>query len=137
NAAGPAGISVLFVVAFTPPWARPNPLPPSTRDPSHVPPKNTSDYTNFLKAAAQRYSPVGTKRPAGLRGSVREWEIWNEPNLFGFWTPPNATVYGNFLKASVVALRAVDSHAVVISGGMAPAANQFGNISPVSFVQGM
>ncbi len=137
NAAGADGIKVLFVAGFTPPWARPNPLPAGTGDPSHVAPAKTSDFTNFVTAAAQRYSPVGTKRPAGLKGSVRQWEIWNEPNLFGFWTPPNPTVYGNFLKASAIALKTVDPSAIVISGGMAPAANQYGNYSPVSFVQGL
>jgi hypothetical protein len=137
NSAHTAGLSVIFVPAFTPPWARPSPLPAGTVNPSHVPPVQTVDYTNFVAAAVSRYGPYGTQRPFGLKGFVRQWEIWNEPNLASFWNPTNATAYAVFLKASATAIKAADSGATVISGGMAPAIDGKGNFSATTGLNAM
>ncbi len=137
NAAAHFGIQVLFDMSFTPPWARPNPLPRGALDPSHVPPKHNQDFVHFAIAAAQRYSPNGKARPKGLVGSVNEWEIWNEPNLWGGWTPPDPARYGGFLRAVAVNIHKVNRNAVIISGGLAPAGNVNGNIAPANFVAGM
>jgi hypothetical protein len=137
NAAAANGLQILFNVSFTPPWARPNPLPAGTQDPSHVPPKHTNDFVRFAKAAMERYSPKGKQRVSGVIGTVSQWEIWNEPNIVGGWTPPNPVVYGTFLKNVVFGMRQVDKGATIISGGLAPAGDVGGNISPQEFVAGM
>ncbi len=137
NAAAANHITVLFDVSFTPPWARPNPLPPQTSDPSHVPPLHVADFVNFVRAAVQRYSPVGKKRVSTVYGTVSQWEIWNEPNLLGGWTPPDPARYGKFLKDTAFGIRQVDKKAIIISGGMAPAGNVGGNYAPPDFVKGM
>ncbi len=127
------GVDVLFVPGFTPPWARPNPLPAGTSNPSHVPPVHFVDYVNFVYEAAQRYSPSGPKRPSGFVGSVTKWEIWNEPNIVGFWNPVNPVRYGVFLAASATVIHWVEPTATVISGGLAPAGNINGNLAPDTF----
>jgi hypothetical protein len=137
NAASHFGLQLLFTVAYTPPWARPNPLPPGTLDPSHVPPVHLNDYITFVKAAVSRYSPRGRTRVPSVVGTVEDWEIWNEPNITGGWTPANPVTYGNFLKVVASRIHEMDRRAIVISGGMAPAITKGGNYSPADFVTGM
>lgn len=72
-------------------------------------------YTNFAKAAAERY-----------KGKGIIWEIWNEPNLDVFWNPaPNSTAYMNLLKSAVPAMKAADPSAIVVAPGVAYMANIF------------
>jgi hypothetical protein len=137
NAAAHFGIQVLFDVSFTPPWARPNPLPPGTQDPSHVPPLHINDFVRFANAAVNRYSPVGKAHPSTVVGSVNMWEIWNEPNLTGGWTPPDPVRYGNFLKTVAWSVRRIDHKMTIISGGMAPAGTVGGNYAPQDFIAKM
>ena len=127
------GVDVMFVPGFTPPWARPKVIPAGTTNASHVPPVHYSDYVNFVYEAAQRYSPNGAKRPEGFVGSVTKWEIWNEPNIVGFWNPVNPVRYATFLAASATVIHWVNPTATVISGGLAPAGNVNGNMAPDSF----
>ena len=65
---------------------------------------------------------------------MTDWEIWNEPNLIGFWNPPNATIYGALLKASALAIKRVSPQSRVISGGLAPAPDTWASIAPATFV---
>ena len=137
NAAAHFGITVLFTVAWTPPWARPNPLPKGVGDPSHVAPKNTSDYVRFVEAAVNRYSPVGKARVASVVGSVSQWEIWNEPNILSGFTPDDPVAYGALLAAAAKSIHQIDSNAIVVSGGMAPATTTSANWSPPDFINKM
>jgi len=134
NAASKFGIQILFDASFTPPWARPNPLPPGTQDPSHVPPKHIGDFARFIRAAVNRYSPKGHARVASVVGTVSNWEIWNEPNLVGGWTPPDPARYSKFLSDVQFVIRQIDKRATIISGGLAPAGNVNGNYAPQDFV---
>ncbi len=136
NVAHDAGVAVLFVPQFTPPWAEPKPLPPGSIE-SHVPPVHASDYANFVQAAVQRYSPVGKQRPPNVRGSVSLWELWNEPNIPGFWNPPDPAGYAALLRATAPAIKQIDPKATVISGGLAPAANKNKNIAPDTFLKAL
>jgi hypothetical protein len=96
-----------------------------------------NDFVRFAVAAVNRYSPVGKARVSSVVGTVSMWEVWNEPNLVGGWTPPDPVRYGNFLQAVQWSMRRVDPKAVIISGGMAPAGNVNGNYAPQNFVLGM
>jgi beta-xylosidase len=97
------GIQVLLVVGSTPRWAREVPGERSS-------PAGTSTFSAFLAAAVSRYRDKG----------VRTWEIWNEPNMNGFWPPtPDPVAYAGLLMAAYPAIKAVDPGATVLAGGLA------------------
>jgi hypothetical protein len=74
-------------------------------------PANMSQFATFCAAAVTRY-----------KDRVKHWEVWNEPNLHGFWWPtPNAVQFANMLKAVYPAVKAVDPSCVVILGGLSSA----------------
>lgn len=65
-----------------------------------------SPRTPEARAAFARFASVAARRYAG-RGIV--WEIWNEPNLTGYWTPrPDAAAYVALVAETAAALRAAD-----------------------------
>ncbi|MDP9166749.1 MAG: cellulase family glycosylhydrolase [Actinomycetota bacterium] len=104
------GMKVLAVVAFSPAWARPSATGPSATI-SHARPDQLSDFTDFARAAVQRYASQG----------VHSWEVWNEPNSGKFWPPrPDADEYGRMFREAAAAIHGVDSGATVLIGGLAP-----------------
>ncbi len=123
HAARAHGLNVVAIVAYTPAWAR----PAHTND--KTPPIDAADYARFAGAAAKRYAPLG----------VHDFQIWNEPNVMQFWWPhPNAARYTRLLIAAYAAIHAADHHAVVIAGGLAPAADvPWRSWSPYTFLDGM
>ncbi|HEY3834642.1 MAG TPA: Calx-beta domain-containing protein [Acidimicrobiia bacterium] len=137
DAAAHFGITILFTVAWTPPWARPSPLPKGVTDPSHAAPKKASDYVRFVDAALNRYSPVGKARVKSVTGSVTDWEIWNEPNIASGFTPDDPVAYGTLLASAAKSIHQIDPNAIVVSGGMAPANTTNGNWSPQDFLNKM
>ena len=110
NEAATHGLSLLPVVTAAPRWARQYPSKTGS------PPKRVADYTAYLEALVERYGPKGTfwteaadvpKRP------IREWQIWNEPELPYQWHRPAnkgfksvAPAYGALLRASRHTLKA-------------------------------
>jgi polysaccharide biosynthesis protein PslG len=120
QAARARGLKVLALIAYTPPWAR----PPGGTDMS--PPADISQFANFARTAVQRYAPVG----------VRDWEIWNEPNLGMFWAPaPDPAKYAALLAMTYDTIKATDPHANVLSGGLSPAPDGPTTMAPVTFLQ--
>lgn len=66
-------------------------------------PEGRAAFARFAAAAARRY--------AG-RGVI--WEIWNEPNLTGFWTPKaDAAAYVALVAQTAPAVRAADPSGTV------------------------
>ncbi len=52
-----------------------------------------------------------------LKGKVKYFEIWNEPNVDGFWKPKaNAEDYAKALKAAYTAIKESNPEAVVVAG---------------------
>jgi hypothetical protein len=91
-------------------------------------PASPAAFGSWAAAVAARYSGEG----------ARVFEIWNEPNLPAFWTPsPNPAAYTADLQAAYSAIKAVDSSAIVISGGLSPADNTSDSYDPVTFLQDM
>lgn len=124
DAARSRGLKVLGILDYSPTWAR----PPGTDD--HHPPSNPADYASFARAAVQRYAPRG----------VHDWEIWNEPNVAGFWRPrPNPSAYAALLAAAYPAIKSADAGATVVTGGLSPApdATDGSAIAPVTFLEGV
>ena len=99
------GLQVLPVVGSTPDWAWVDPDQPSA-------PADAEDFADFLTAAVERYRPAG----------IRAWEVWNEPNMAGFWPPePDPAAYARLLRAAHEAIERADPGAIVVAGGLASA----------------
>jgi len=92
-------------------------------DPEHsvARPRDPADYANFLTDLVQRYGPTGTfwashsdipKRP------IRQWQIWNEPNIGFFWHAPHMAGYAALLRAAHDAIKRADPGAGVILGAL-------------------
>lgn len=97
-------ISVLGLIYFCPAWANGGHKPPA------YPPADPGAFGRFAAYLATRYASSG----------VRNWEIWNEPNLGSSWAPaPSPPQYVALLKAAYEAIKKVDGGATIISGGLA------------------
>ena len=118
------GLSIDMVIIGAPPWA----AVASVADDSAPQPADPATFGAFVAAVAARYAPEG----------VQDYEIWNEPNNAIFWQPaPNPAAYTADLVASYHDIKAVDPSAVVITGGLAPEANDGTDINQVTFLQDM
>lgn len=72
------------------------------------PPRDPRLYAQRLTLLAKRYPQVNV------------WQVWNEPNILGFWAPkPDPEGYGRMLLASVQALRATVPDKPIAMAGMA------------------
>jgi hypothetical protein len=82
-------------------------------------------FAAFAAAAASRY---------GGRG--HSWEIWNEPNVEGFWNSagggPDPQQYADLVSATVPALRAADPDGEIVVGAVL-----FGFLSEIMELVGM
>jgi polysaccharide biosynthesis protein PslG len=124
NNAKARGMRVLFIIAFTPSWARPSGCMAGDK----CAPANPQDYANFAAAAAAHYGPMG----------VHDYEIWNEPNIPQFWAPtPSAAQYTAILKLAYAAIHAADAAANVLTGGTSPSGTGNNQISPTDFLAGI
>jgi hypothetical protein len=87
---------------------------------AHPIPRTPGPYAAFMKALVQRYGPRGSfwvSQPRFL--PIREWQIWNEPNLQSFW--PMKYFPGRYvtlLKAAHAAIKSADPAAQVVLGGL-------------------
>ena len=120
-AANARNIKLLPILAYTPSWARKS----GCNGTINCAPQSNAQFAAFAGIAAKRYAPLG----------VHYWEIWNEPNLGDFWLPSNsAALYVDLLKQTSVAIKAQDSSAFIITGGLGPAATDGYNVSPRDFL---
>jgi hypothetical protein len=113
-------MSILPVVEYAPPWAK------QYKDQVSSPPKGTANYTAFLRKLVQRYGPSGTfwtLNPLLPKKPLREWQIWNEPEIAFHWyrkpftrkwQPSDASQYVTLLKASYKTVHAADPGAKVV-----------------------
>src|SRR3954451_6511836 len=96
------GMTLTMTVLETPGWAN------GGRG-WNAPPTNMADYARFTGVLAKRLA-----RYTGMR-----YEIWNEENDPHFWsTGPSAARYTVMLKAAYKAIKANDSDAKVLVGGI-------------------
>lgn len=120
-AAEEQGLKIMGMLAYTPEWARSERckarLGSSERDLQKCIPRNTQEFVNFAVKTAERYR----------LHSIHAWEIWNEPNLVGYWKDVNArgafeinpVTYARFATRTAHAIHTVD-RVTVLTGGMAP-----------------
>src|ERR1019366_2309529 len=119
-----AGMSVDLIIDGCPAWAA---RAGTSGDVSPTPARPAA-FARFAGEVAARYAPTG----------VRMFEIWNEPNSAGFWSPkPNPAAYTADLKAAYASIKRADRSAFVVSGGLAPEVNDGTNINAITFLQDM
>lgn len=117
-----AGINVLGVIAYTPPWAN------GGQESKFYPPTNAKTFARFAAYLAGRYAPLG----------VHTWEIWNEPNLAQFWGPaPDPRAYAALLRATTPQIRHRDPRAFVVTGGLAQPGDSATSMDARLFLQVM
>lgn len=109
------GITVLPTVIYAPPWD----VTGQSAD-SFGRPANDGPYANFLTDLVDRYGPQGSfwQYRAGPIEPIREWQIWNEPNISLYWpAQPFARTYVALLSAARKAIRRADPGAKVVLAG--------------------
>ncbi len=117
------GIKSLGIITYTPAWARQAACKTSV----YCAPADPAAFASFASQVVSRY-----------KTSIHHWEIWNEPNYVKFWQPAaDAQAYASILRLSYLAIKLIDPVAVVVSGGLAPADDEGGSASPISFMQAM
>lgn len=88
------------------------------------PPADPRDFADLMEAVAERYGRNGDfwgEHPDLPYRPVLDYEIWNEPNLGGFWCPnPDPARYAELHLAAAAAIRGIDPDARVVLGGLAP-----------------
>jgi hypothetical protein len=109
-------LSVVPIVHRTPSWAA------ARSGDIASPPRDPATYAAFLTALVGRYGPNGSfwnEHPELPRTPIRDWQIWNEPNLTRYWTKqPFARSYVRLLRAAHAAIRAADPGARVVLAGL-------------------
>jgi hypothetical protein len=115
-AAARHGLAVLPVVQFTPAWAAAVPGEGGS------PPGDAADYGRYLQALVGRYGPRGSvwsEHPELKPRPIRDWQIWNEPNIDRYWsTQPFAKSFVRLLRTARKALRKADPGARAILAGL-------------------
>jgi Glycosyl hydrolase catalytic core len=113
------GLPVLPIVTGTPGWAASRPHDETS------PPRDPELYADFLRTLVARYGPRGSlwaEHPEVAARPIRDWQIWNEPNLTRYWTPPRgqgfARSYVKLLRAAHRALRGADRGSRTILAGL-------------------
>jgi polysaccharide biosynthesis protein PslG len=118
------GIRWLPVLAYGPAWARTTPAL------DHSAPRGAADYAAYAGAFARRYGSSGSfwrKHKKLPRLPVTTYEIWNEPNFDGFWSPAaDPVAYAALYAGARSAIHRADPSARVLVGGLIPmGANEF------------
>ncbi|MBB6673991.1 carbohydrate binding domain-containing protein [Cohnella nanjingensis] len=100
------GIRMIGLLAYSAKWASTGPEGAEMRE--HYPPRTLTEYANYVYETVSRY-----------KGRIDRWEIWNEPNLDGFYRPAHdAEGYAELLKAGYLAAKRADPKATVVMSGL-------------------
>jgi hypothetical protein len=118
------GLAILLDFYLTPEWA--------SRSGAAAAAPRAADGARFAGALARRYSGAFAAGGAPLP-EVRRIEVWNEPNLPGFWMPQcrrgrggkallaSPRAYAALLAASYREIKAANPRATVVGGVAGPA----------------
>jgi hypothetical protein len=95
---------VLLTLGLTPTWASARPQEKSNYQPGNAAePKDIKDWQEYVTAVVTH-----------CKGRVHAYEIWNEPNLKGFWTG-NTTQLLDLTREASQIIRSIDPQAIVVS----------------------
>jgi hypothetical protein len=111
-----AGLTVLPKIFGTPGWLGPTPgTPPRSRE-------AIAAYLAFVRDAVRRYGPNGdfwNQHPQLRYNPVREWQVWEEPNVRNFWGGrPNARQYALLVQRTADTIHSVDPGAKIVLAGL-------------------
>ncbi len=99
-----AGRKVIYTIFGTPSWASARPAEASSYGLGEAAePANLANWDTFCAALATRYI-----------GQIDYYEIWNEPNLTGFYTGTQ-TILSQMVRRANQTIKAIDSNAIIIS----------------------
>ena len=136
-----AKITPIVSTYSTPSWAVAGRNDPQTTEYEPDAPTPAA-FGAFMKAVATRYS--GTFTPAGGSAPlprVRHFEIWNEPNLKGFFRfngGSNLAKYKGLVKAGYTNIKAANKNTIVIAGVGGPRSSTGnGNVSARVWMNGL
>jgi hypothetical protein len=98
------GTGLLLPLGMSPQWASARPSEHSTYQPGgSAEPTNLDDWRSFVRTVVTRY-----------KGRIQAYEIWNEPNLVGFWTgTPDQMV--TLTREAARIIHQADPQAIVVS----------------------
>jgi hypothetical protein len=128
------GLKIVATLAYSPPWAR----RAACASTSHCLPADPAAYARFASAAVRRYG-ANAASPT-FRGSVRVWQIWNEPNHYPFVQPTvDIPGYTAMLRLAYTAVKADDAGATVLAGATSPAGDdpRGRDVAPATFLRGI
>jgi hypothetical protein len=98
------GVGLLLPLGLSPAWASSRPFEKSIYGPGNAAePKDIKDWRTYVKAIATRY-----------KGRIRDYEIWNEPNLKRFWAGDVGHMVDLTREASAV-IHGIDPGSTVVS----------------------
>jgi hypothetical protein len=102
--AGEHHVDVVLTLGLTPSWASARPGEPSAYKPGNAAePRSLADWSKYVSTVALRY-----------KGLIRNYEIWNEPNVKGTFTGTPAAML-QLSRAAYDVLKSVDRSINVIS----------------------
>lgn len=96
----------------------------ATEGPRHglAPPRRLGRFARRAARLVGRYGHDGTfwrSHPSLRRYAIREWQVWNEPNLPVYWRPrPSPRAYARMLREAGRAIHARDPRAIVVTAGL-------------------
>lgn len=103
---GAQGIELQPILGYGNAWANKPGGDYSKAKPWFHPPR-IEPWREYVRASVERY-----------RGRIRFWEVWNEPDLEGFF-PGSTAEYIELLRAAYEEVRRADPSALVMTGGFA------------------
>jgi hypothetical protein len=90
-----------------------------------------------VKAGADAIEAFYAAMAAHGKGTIAAYEVLNEPNLpFEWGGAPSPSGYANFVKAAYRGVKKGDPGALVIGGGLSPAAGGGGSMDDFEFLRG-
>ncbi len=91
------GVEILLPLALTPAWASARPEEKSPYGPGNAAePYDLDDWRNYVRTVAKRY-----------KGRIQHYELWNEPNISGFFSGSPETLV-RLAEAAYRILKEVD-----------------------------
>lgn len=109
------GLRLLPVVLYSPPWAALHPGNVAS------PPSDPLQFARYLGGLARRYGSSGSfwaENPGLAPMPLREWQVWNEPNIRHYWPQPFARGYVKLLQAAHDELDVTDPAARLVLSGL-------------------
>ena len=137
------GITPIVSVYYTPPWASGGQQVPGIVRNTLAP--DPQAFADFMQALATRYDGTFASLGGEPLPEVRHFEIWNEPNLSGFFTPQfengepvSLDAYAEMTKAAYPSIKRANPEAVVIAGVGGPRGRTGANaIGAIDWLRGL